>query len=85
VPAVHQKRVIHWPSVTSQKVWVLGSTTAKASNLAIYILFYSDKGSLELHQSQQQAAELSQQVSELQRCVTDERFERARREEECRR
>ena len=48
-------------------------------------MFYSDKGSLELHRSQQQVSELSQRVSELERCVTNERFERARTEEECRR
>ncbi|KDR21241.1 centrosomal protein of 135 kDa isoform X2 [Zootermopsis nevadensis] len=44
-----------------------------------------DKSSSELQWRQKQATELSQQVSELQRRVTSERFERVRMEEERRR
>lgn len=46
---------------------------------------YSSSESAELRQYQNQAAEYSKQISELRRQVTNERFDRARKEEESRR
>lgn len=47
--------------------------------------YYSSSESAELRQYQNQAAEYSKQISELRRQVTNERFDRARKEEESRR
>ncbi|XP_023719195.1 centrosomal protein of 135 kDa isoform X2 [Cryptotermes secundus] len=63
-------------------------TQAELKRLHLKITDMKEKlgrASSELQQSQQQVAELTHQVSELQRSVTNERFERARLEEECRR
>jgi len=51
----------------------------------IYLRYYSSSESAELRQYQTQAAEYSKQISELRRQVTNERFDRARKEEESRR
>jgi len=53
--------------------------------LCLYLLDYSSSESVELRQYQTQAAEYSKQISELRRQVTNERFDRARKEEESRR
>lgn len=50
-----------------------------------YIFFYRSSESAELRQYQNQAAEYSKQISELRRQVTNERFDRARKEEQSRR
>lgn len=47
--------------------------------------FYRSSESAELRQYQNQAAEYSKQISELRRQVTNERFDRARKEEQSRR
>lgn len=51
----------------------------------VYIFSYRSSESAELRQYQNQAAEYSKQISELRRQVTNERFDRARKEEQSRR
>lgn len=53
--------------------------------IEVYVFFYRSSESAELRQYQNQAAEYSKQISELRRQVTNERFDRARKEEQSRR
>lgn len=53
--------------------------------ITLHIFSYRSSESAELRQYQNQAAEYSKQISELRRQVTNERFDRARKEEQSRR